>query len=255
MAQAGRSPPNPHLSFPPPAAQGFCCPCSAGEAWQQTVMGGAIATSRGNLNCNLFAQNLFLTGVPATARAATTTTRRALSAQHASRCASHPGAHPPLRPPLLHQASCLRFDPQWYSGYAIGAASYDFLLTVTLSQGPSAVLPPSSSSSGASQQNTPPPPPPQQQLSETVTVSPAELRGLNGARSVLVELLGDLGGFSETPVLSSSMLFMPFFANGSTGDSREWLVIDKTRVRRRVARLCPPHTPTHAFTAGPRRRD
>ena len=46
-------------------SQGFCCPCDAQASWQQTVLGGATDTSRGNVNCDLFASNLFLNGLPA----------------------------------------------------------------------------------------------------------------------------------------------------------------------------------------------
>ena len=59
------------------------------------MLGGATDRSRGNVNCNLFSSNLFLSGVPAS-------------------------------------ASCLRMSPLWYAAYQISEASFEFQLSITL---------------------------------------------------------------------------------------------------------------------------
>ena len=181
-----------------PNSQGYCCPCTAQESWQQTALGEATGTTRGNLNCNLFTTGLFASGVPAT-------------------------------------ASCLRFDPLWYSGYSIGPASYDFKLTVSISGG----SPSSQNSTGgsgaanASSSGAAPPSPAaigSAAVTQQLQVSPFQLTAVALSGQVAVELLGDLGGFQETPVLQEKMLLMPFYLNGSSGSSTEWMLVDNTQV-------------------------
>lgn len=59
------------------------------------MLGGATDRSRGNVNCNLFSANLFMSGVPAS-------------------------------------ASCLRMSPLWHAAYQISEASVEFQLSITL---------------------------------------------------------------------------------------------------------------------------
>ena len=151
-------------------SQGFCCPCDAQASWQQTVLGGATDSSRGNVNCDLFASNLFLNGLPAS-------------------------------------ASCLRLSETWYAGYSVGIASYEFILSVSLSSGGN--------------------------VSETLQLSPVTLVAVGANQTVAAELLGDLGGFQETPVLIQKMLFIPrpnSSAAGDGGDPARWPLLDTAAV-------------------------
>ncbi len=172
-----------------PDSQGFCCPCDAQTSWQQSVFGGATDRSRGNVNCNLFQSNLFLNGVPAS-------------------------------------ASCLRNADLWYAAYTIGDASYEFVLTLTLTQA-------ARNATGSAGGSAPPPPASAAAAftTEVLTLSPVTIVALNGAQTVGAELLGDLGGFQEMPVLSQKLLFIPRPANGSgAGDPGRWPLLDKSAV-------------------------
>ena len=152
-------------------SQGFCCPCDAQATWQQSVLGGATDLSRGNVNCDLFTANMFLNGLPASAH-------------------------------------CLRMAPQWYAGYSIGVAGYEFTLSVS-------ITPVNSSQPG-----------------EVLSLSPATLVAVNGAQTVAAELMGDLGGFQESPVLSQKMLFIPIPNSNSntSGDPSTWPLLDTSAV-------------------------
>ncbi len=172
-----------------PDSQGFCCPCDAQTSWQQSVFGGATDRSRGNVNCNLFQSNLFLNGVPAS-------------------------------------ASCLRNADLWYAAYTIGDASYEFVLTLTLTQA-------ARNATGSAGVSAPPPPASAAAAftTEVLTLSPVTIVALNGAQTVGAELLGDLGGFQEMPVLSQKLLFIPRPTNGSgAGDPGRWPLLDKSAV-------------------------
>ena len=154
-----------------PNSQGFCCPCDAQATWQQSVLGGATALSRGNVNCDLFTANMFFNGLPASGH-------------------------------------CLRMAPQWYAGYSIGVADYEFVLNVT-------ITPVNSTNAGT-----------------VLQLSPATLVAIDSNQTVAAELLGDLGGFQETPVLSTKMVFIPI-PNGSSTDSGDpslWPLLDTSAV-------------------------
>ena len=176
-----------------PDSQGFCCPCTAQSSWQQSVLGGATDQSRGNVNCNLFAANLFLSGVPASAH-------------------------------------CLRLDPDAFAGYSLGSAEYEFQLSVAINAAPA---------NGTAALPTP---------GEVLVLSPATVVALGANGSVAAELLGDLGGFQDSPVLSQSMLFVPRPANGSSpGDPALWPLLPTSAVSLDGSRCNVPGTSFSAF--------
>ena len=159
-----------------PWSDGFCCACSASQTVQQTLGGGATAATRGNLDCNLFADSLFLTGVPAT-------------------------------------ASCMRLSASWWSGFSVGLWALEFSITINITQA-------SSVDGGPA-------------FSETLTVSPAALVAVNAARSVSAELMGNLGGFAESPDLSDRILLIPYAAGGaSASNASTWMLVRRARRRR-----------------------
>jgi hypothetical protein len=170
-------------------SQGFCCPCDAQSSWQQSVLGGATDRSRGNVNCNLFASNLFLNGLPAS-------------------------------------ASCLRLSPTWYAAYTLGEASYEFSLAITLT-------PQAANATTASLGRAAPPPPPLSLQREVLSLSPVSVVAINAGATVAAELLGDLGGYAETPVLSSKLLFIPRPGSNVSApldDVGTWPLLDRSAV-------------------------
>lgn len=74
-----------------PDSQGFCCSCDLGGLLGDTVGGGAPASTRGGLDCDLLANWLIAPG----------------------------------------SAHCLRNDPLWYEGYDLGGAQVDFEVAVS----------------------------------------------------------------------------------------------------------------------------
>ncbi len=117
---------------------------------------------------------------------------------------------------LPASASCMRYSELWYAAYSVSSASYEFQLTLTLT--PSA----NGTAAGGGGGGAP----------EVLTLSPVTLVALNGAQTVAAELLGDLGGFQEMPVLSQKLLFIPRPANGSAGagDPARWPLLDASAV-------------------------
>lgn len=113
-------------------------------------------------------------------------------------------------------ASCLRLDPQWFAAYAISVAEVEFTITVSLS-------PLAGNASGSAGSPPPPPSPPPSSL----TLSPVSLVAVTPDQTVAAELLGDLGGYMATPVLSTMLLFIPIPSNGSanSGDPALWPIL------------------------------
>ena len=48
-------------------SQGFCCQCSLSAVYDSSIGGDDTTTTRGNLNCDLFSNGLFLDGIPGSA--------------------------------------------------------------------------------------------------------------------------------------------------------------------------------------------
>ena len=120
---------------------------------------------------------------------------------------------------LPASASCLRMSDKWYAAYTLGDASYEFTLAVTITKAAA------NATGGA-------PPPPLSALREVLSLSPISVVALNAGSTVAAELLGDLGGFVETPVLSSKLLFIPRPGNSSavTDDVGSWPLLDRSAV-------------------------
>jgi len=117
---------------------------------------------------------------------------------------------------LPASASCLRMSDKWYAAYTLGDASYEFTLAVTITKAASNTTAGGGSSS----------------LREVLSLSPVSVVAINAGSTVAAELLGDLGGFVETPVLSSKLLFIPRPANNSTlsDDVDTWPLLDRSAV-------------------------
>ena len=83
---------------------------------------------------------------------------------------------------------CLLMDPLWYYAYRIGAATTFFQISVTIAHLDAA-------GSVASQ--------------ETLYLSPAAQSAVNAARTVQVNLQGDLLSYTSAPTFSDKLLLMP----------------------------------------------
>eukprot|EP00899_Mesostigma_viride_P004990 jgi/Mesvir1/14492/Mv05193-RA.1 len=81
-----------------PDSQGFCCDCSVGEGFSESFA-GKDTKNRGNIDCSLLGNGLFIGGRPASAH-------------------------------------CLRFSEQWYSGYSIGEMETRFIIRVIVEPPP-----------------------------------------------------------------------------------------------------------------------
>ena len=144
-------------------------------------------------------------------------------------------------------ASCLRMSPNWFAGYGIGSASYEFTLSVTISQQAAAAA--GSGSTNATSNAT--------TLLEVLTLSPSMLAALNANETVSAELLGDLGGFQETVVLSQSMLFIPI-PNATQTDSGPhglWPILSLSAISLDDSACNEPGTSFNAFYNQPNRCD
>ncbi|CAI5513237.1 unnamed protein product [Closterium sp. Naga37s-1] len=80
-----------------PNSQGFCCSCSGGDTWKDSIGLDNPQQFRADLDCSLWRQKLFFGGVPSS---------------------SH----------------CLRFNDTWYPTYRIGVASLVFQIQITISK-------------------------------------------------------------------------------------------------------------------------
>ncbi|CAI7831479.1 unnamed protein product, partial [Closterium sp. NIES-54] len=76
---------------------GFCCSCSGGDTWKDSIGLDNPQQFRADLDCSLWRQKLFFGGVPSS---------------------SH----------------CLRFNDTWYPTYRIGVASLVFQIQITISK-------------------------------------------------------------------------------------------------------------------------
>jgi Male gamete fusion factor len=141
-------------------------------------------------------------------------------------------------------ASCLRMSPNWFAGYAIGSASYEFTLSVSISQQAAAG---GGGSSNATSNAT--------SLLEVLTLSPAMLAAINVNETVSAELLGDLGGFQESVVLSDRMLFIPIpnATQTDSGPPGSWPILSLSDVSLDDSACNKPGTSFNAFYNQPNR--
>jgi len=76
-----------------PDSQGFCCPCTFESTWGDTLGGGSPQLARGNVDCSLLSNPLFLSGVPASAH-------------------------------------CMNLNTLWHAGYNVGRAEIGYSIDV-----------------------------------------------------------------------------------------------------------------------------
>lgn len=86
---------NPETGSQVADSQGFCCPCDVDGTWGDTIGGGSPQLARGNVDCSLLGNFLFLGGVPASAH-------------------------------------CMNLDMLWHAGYNVGRAEVDYSINVLL---------------------------------------------------------------------------------------------------------------------------
>lgn len=78
-----------------PDSQGFCCPCTFESTWGDTLGGGSPQLARGNVDCSLLSNPLFIGGVPASAH-------------------------------------CMNLNTLWHAGYNVGRAEIDYTIDLLL---------------------------------------------------------------------------------------------------------------------------
>ncbi|KAG2447311.1 hypothetical protein HYH02_007641 [Chlamydomonas schloesseri] len=208
-------------------SQGFCCECSSSQVWDDTF-GSSKERTRANLDCDFWSDPLdILIG----------------------------------RKPV--SAHCLTFDPQWYSGYELGAASLQFEIAITVEvptapPSPTAAAPAatsnrnntntntsssssSTSSSGSSSSASPAPQylsPPAPSRREVLRLSPSVPLAASSGRLLAAKLLGDLAMYTQLPAISNQVLMVPqppaAAVTGSPLDATlatnrsAWMLLDKT---------------------------
>nr|BAO57178.1 generative cell specific-1 [Gonium pectorale]BAO57179.1 generative cell specific-1 [Gonium pectorale] len=161
-----------------PDSQGFCCQCDAGQIWDDTF-GSSKERTRANLNCDFFSDplNILLGKVPVSGH-------------------------------------CLTYDPTWYSGYQLGAASLQFAIAIRV-EVPTAVNPAPASAAASS------PPSPASSASssaassvrsssvELLTLSPSLPLATSASRLLSARLVGDLATYTQLPAISNQVLMIP----------------------------------------------
>nr|6DBS_A Chain A, Hapless 2 [Chlamydomonas reinhardtii]6DBS_B Chain B, Hapless 2 [Chlamydomonas reinhardtii]6DBS_C Chain C, Hapless 2 [Chlamydomonas reinhardtii] len=197
-------------------SQGFCCECSSSQVWDDTF-GSSKERTRANLDCDFWSDPLdILIG----------------------------------RKPV--SAHCLTFDPQWYSGYELGAASLQFEIAITV-EVPTAPSPTtattsatprtnnSSSANSTNSTNSPAPQflsPPAPSTREVLHLGPSVPLASSASRLLSAKLLGDLAMYTQLPAISNQVLMVPqppaaAAATGSPLDAlatnrSAWMLLDKT---------------------------
>eukprot|EP00877_Chromochloris_zofingiensis_P011445 jgi/Chrzof1/6554/Cz19g00260.t1 len=111
-------------------------------------------------------------------------------------------------------AHCLNFDPQWYGGYKLGEATLQFQIIITITM--------LNATSGLNS-------------TETLSVSPSVPLASSSGRTMTINLLGDLAGYTQLPVLSSKLLMIPRPLTNQTlddvlGDKSNWMLVDTSLV-------------------------
>jgi hypothetical protein len=190
-----------------PDSQGFTCECSTSQIWDQTLGTNSDATrTRANLDCNFFSSPLdnLIGNAPCS-------------------------------------ASCLMFDPLWYSGYALGASSLQFDIQISITvptSSPSSsptppVSPPPTSSNATGRRRAlllSSPPPSETLISETLQLNPSTPVAVSSSRMVSATLVGDLASYTSAPVLSDQVLLIPEPPGWTadqilTGNRSAWMVL------------------------------
>lgn len=105
-------------------------------------------------------------------------------------------------------ATCLSFDPLWYSGYRIGAAQTWYTITVTVSNSKKA---------------------------QTMTLGPDKLGAVNLDFGVTAQLIGDFAAFKTAPSFNNKYMMVPAYppSNVRVKEStpgKEWMLVDTDRV-------------------------
>ncbi|KAK9799370.1 hypothetical protein WJX73_004741 [Symbiochloris irregularis] len=160
-------------------SQGFCCSCSLSQVSAATLGNGYTTATRATLNCDLAVSWIY--GAPGS-------------------------------------ASCLRFDPLYYQGYAVGSSQMSFAITVNVS----------TITAGANGQ-------PSTTTTQAMVLSPSTPSGLSTGKLVYAQLLGDLAGYQTAPSFEYSYLMIPQYPGASanaalTSNFSSWMMIPQSQV-------------------------